>query len=51
MQVVKEGSLTVESRGGDVHVGSMAGATAEFLTAGALLALSFVTASCMSMLP
>lgn len=35
VQAVKEGSLTVESRGGAVHVGSMGGATAELLTAGA----------------
>lgn len=34
VQAIKEGSLTVESNGGDVHVGSMAGATAELLTAG-----------------
>lgn len=35
VQAVKEGSLTVESRGGAVHVSSMGGATAELLTAGA----------------
>ena len=34
VQTVKEGSLTVESKGGDVHIGSMAGAFAEIMTAG-----------------
>ena len=34
VQAIKEGSLTVESNGGDVHIGSVAGAMAEVLTAG-----------------
>jgi len=46
VQAIKEGSLTVESNGGDVHVGSMAGATAELLTAGEPPLLLFLL-SCM----
>lgn len=45
VQAVKEGSLTVESRGGDIHIGSMAGATAELLSGGRL---SIIRCQCLS---